>query len=185
MKSTTRRMGLNGSAMLLALTTGAWVGCATESNQVAAQGTAIAAAPEALIQMRRSGCADAPCPVYSVSIYLDGTVVYEGRANVSALGERRWKISSEPINQLLREMAAMDFLDTPEGSGICPDATATAIVILDYHPGSTQKTVIHDERCGGAPPALAALEEAIDRLTGTERWIATRSTSSPVAVDPI
>jgi hypothetical protein len=66
----------------------------------------------------------------------------------------------------------MDFLDTPEGAGICRDATDTAIVILDYRPGGTQKTVIHDDRCGAAPAGMAALEQAIDRLTGAGHLIA-------------
>ena len=161
--------------MLLEAAASAVSGCATERAGVAGQGTDevdVAAAPGALIQMRRSGCVGEPCPVYSVAIYLDGTVVYDGRANVGHLGERRWKMPAESINRLLREIDAIDFLDTPERSGICPGATDTAIVIIDYRPGATQKTVIHDDRCGAAPPALAALEKAIDGVTGTARLIA-------------
>jgi hypothetical protein len=153
---------------------GAWAGCASEQGGLRGQGTeqiAIAPVPEALIQMRRSGCVGAPCPIYGVSIFLDGTVVYDGHANVRVPGERRWKISPQRVNQLLKEIDAMGFLDTPERSGICPDSTRTAIVILDYRPGASQKTVIHDARCALAPPALSALEEAIDRMTEAGRWV--------------
>jgi hypothetical protein len=149
-------------------------GCANDAGSLRGQGTdeiAIAPVLDALIQMRRSGCVDEPCPIYSVSIYLNGTVVYDGRANVGVIGQRSWKIPSQRVSQLIAEIDAMGFLDTPEKAGTCPDMTRTAVVILDYRPGSTQKTVIHDDRCGSAPISLRALEDSIDRLSEAGRWI--------------
>src|SRR6187455_3778103 len=42
--------------------------------------------PDALVQLRRAGCASGTCPVYGVSIFADRTVVYDGAANVAVVG---------------------------------------------------------------------------------------------------
>ena len=126
--------------------------------------------PDALIQMRRAGCATEPCPSYALSIFADGTVTYDGRANVAVLGQRRAKVSPAQVSGLISAIDAMHFLDSAERCCVCPDGAASRLVILDYRPGSAQKTVLHDEACPSAPPAIGALEQAIDRTTGAERW---------------
>lgn len=164
--------GFGGLALatLAAVATG---GCATGGVQGIGPGTGpimIADQPDALIQMRRSGCAGATCPVYSVSIFTDGAVVYEGRANVTTMGERRGTLSGEGMNLIITAMETMDFLDSPERCCTCPDTQHPELVVIDYRPGNAQKTVVHDQRCQSAPAAMSALERAIDRLTGAGQW---------------
>jgi hypothetical protein len=158
----------NGAAMGLAL---ALVGCA--SGGLSAQGTdhlSIAERPDALIQMRRSGCADRACPVYSVAIYMDGTVLYDGLANVGVVGQRKGKVSPETVTQLISALDNMDFIDTPQTCCLCPDVAQREVVVVDYRPGSAQKTLTHDVRCQSAPPAVRALEQQIDAATVTAHW---------------
>ncbi len=130
--------------------------------------------PDALIQMRRQGCADAPCPVYAVSIFPDGTAVYDGRANVGVIGRRKARLAPRDLSALISAIDAMDFLDSADNCCVCPDAADPSLVVLDYRPGSVTKTVQHDQRCPKAPPAFAALERQIDLTTG-----AGHLTSSP------
>ncbi len=149
-------------------------GCGT-SGSVSAIGPGkgpilIADEPDALIQMRRSGCAGATCPVYSVSIFTDGAIVYDGRANVSTIGQKRGWLSGESMNLIITAMETMDFLDSPDRCCTCPDTEHPELVVLDYRPGNAQKTVIHDQRCQSAPAAMSALERAIDRVTGAGQW---------------
>jgi len=148
------------------------IGCACNRATASGQGAEqLASRPDALIQMRRGGCPPGVCPVYSVSIFLDGTVAYDGQANVAVRGHRTAKLSAERLNELLSQIEAMDFLDSSEQCCVCPDASERAhLVILDYRPGSTAKTVLHDEACNLAPPAMGAIERSIDRATGVERW---------------
>lgn len=148
------------------------IGCAHNKASEAGQGAEqLADTPDSLIQMRRGGCPPNTCPVYSVSIYLDGTVVYNGQANVGVVGRRTARLSAERLNQLLSEIEAMDFLDSSEQCCVCPNAAEGAhLVILDYRPGSTNKTVLHDDACSSAPPALRAIERSIDQATGVGRW---------------
>jgi hypothetical protein len=53
--------------------------------------------PDALIQMRRAGCASDKCQVYSVSIFGDGTVAYDGRVKTWAWSVGT-KAGSPPTN---------------------------------------------------------------------------------------
>jgi hypothetical protein len=164
------RMG--PGVMAAALVLSAAAGCAHNKASEVGQGAEqLADTPDSLIQMRRGGCPPDTCPVYSLSIYLDGTVVYDGQANVAVVGRRTAKVSADRLNELLSQIEAMDFLDSSEQCCVCPDAADGAhLVILDYRPGSTYKTVLHDDACKSAPPALSAIERSIDQMTGVERW---------------
>ena len=83
------------AAMVASVTIGCACNKATATGQGAEQ---LASRPDALIQMRRGGCPPGVCPVYSVAIFLDGTVVYDGQANVAVLGHRTAKLSAERLN---------------------------------------------------------------------------------------
>jgi hypothetical protein len=159
-------------AAMVAVVVDVAIGCASNRASETGQGAEqLASRPDALIQMRRGGCPPGVCPVYSVSIFLDGTVAYDGQANVAVLGHRTAKLSAERLNELLTQIEAMDFLDSSEQCCVCPDAMEKAhLVILDYRPGATAKTILHDEACGLAPPTMSAIERSIDTATGVERW---------------
>jgi hypothetical protein len=139
---------------------------------------------DALIQIRRAGCAADKCPVYSVSIFGDGTVAYDGRVNVGVVGQRKSRISPDQLNQLISALESMDFLDLPASGCICASQTGRQMVTLDYRPGAVQKTVAHDTGCWSAPPAMAALEQLIDRSAGVEQWVDPRVASSAPASAP-
>jgi hypothetical protein len=125
--------------------------------------------PEALIQMRHQGCPRERCPIYAVSIFPDGSAIYEGRANVGVIGEKRLHVTPGDLSALINTIDAMDFLDSAEDCCVCPDGADQRLVTVDYRPGSVTKTVQHDQRCPKAPPALSALEQQIDRSTGAGR----------------
>lgn len=156
----------------MAMTATVAIGCACNKASATGQGAEqLASRPDALIQMRRGGCPPGVCPVYSVSIFLDGTVAYDGQANVAVLGHRTAKLTAQRLNDLLSQIEAMDFLDSAEQCCVCPDSTEKAhLVILDYRPGTTAKTILHDEACGLAPPTMSAIERSIDTAAGVERW---------------
>jgi hypothetical protein len=142
--------------------------------------------PGALIQMRRNGCPDEPCPVYSVAIFSDGTAVYDGLANVGVSGRRALKLKAGDLSALVTDLDAMDFLDSPDECCVCSDARAPSLVTLDYRPGTAAtKTVVHDERCATAPSTFSRLESQIDRATSAERLAALPvHTTSPLASQP-
>ena len=137
--------------------------------------------PEALIQMRRQGCPGEACPIYAVSIFPDGTAVYDGRANVGVIGRRQIRLTAGDLSALISAIDAMDFLDSATDCCVCPDAVEKNMVVLDYRPGSVIKTVQHDQRCSKAPPSFSALEKQIDLSTGAGR-LASLPTRSDIAL---
>lgn len=140
----------------------------------------LAEQPDALIQMRRQGCVNEPCPIYAVSIFSDGSALYEGRANVGIIGQKRLRVSASDLSALISALDAMDFLDSADNCCVCPDAPEQRVVTVEYRPGTVTKTVRHDQRCPRAPPALSALEQLIDRSTGAGR-LASRPVESAAA----
>lgn len=142
--------------------------------------------PEALIQMRRQGCLREPCPIYAVSIFSDGSVIYEGRANVAVIGRKRLHVTAADLSALINAIDAMDFLDSADDCCVCPDTAVERLVTVDYRPGAVTKTVRHDQLCPRAPPALSALEQQIDRSTGAGRMAFDQvsSSGSPTGAPP-
>ena len=154
-------------------------GCASHGVSAranAAYPVAMPDEPDALIQMRRRGCSGDRCPVYSVSIFEDRSVVYEGRSNVAVIGDRRGTVSSERLGALISQIEALKFLDSADDCCVCSRTDQNEIVVLDYRPGRVAKTVIHDAQCLSAVPGLRDLEQAIDLAAGVETWTKGRST---------
>lgn len=157
-------------------------GCAAEKPVVVgrhADELELAEQPDALIQMRRQGCTTQPCPIYAVSIFPDGSAIYEGRANVGLIGRKPLRVTAGDLSALINAIDAMDFLDSADDCCVCPDAVERRLVTVDYRPGTVTKTVLHDQGCPRAPPALSALEQQIDRATGAGRLAARAGEATP------
>jgi hypothetical protein len=141
-------------------------GCGTDGLAAAPGMKRLAAVPGAMIQMRRAGCTSGQCPVYGVSIFPDRTVVFDGEANRGVTGQRRLTISPDQMRALQLAIEQMHFLDSTDECCSCPNQRGGRYVVLDYRPGFVSKTVVHDQDCPSAPPAMTALERLIDEATG-------------------
>jgi hypothetical protein len=160
-----RSHALRGCLLVIALAAAA-AGCATDGVAATPGFNRLANVPGAMIQMRRTGCASGKCPVYGVAILPDRTVVYDGEA----VGAQRKSISPEQMRELQVAIEKMHFLDSTDECCLCPSKRGGRYVVLDYSPGFFHKTVVHDEDCPSAPPAMGALEQLIERATGLGRW---------------
>ena len=138
-------------------------GCHSSPPVKKAQG-AVTAAPEVLVALERTACFGT-CPIYEVAVLSDGTTRFKG--------ERHVKVT-EPVETKL-EPAALEKLKAAfEKSGFekWPDYTRTNVsdmpsVVLTYK----GHTVRHNRGDEKAPPELSALEDEVDVLIGTERWV--------------
>jgi hypothetical protein len=179
-------MGGRGRASLIlaAVLATAAGGCAGSPSRAHGmkQLKAMSDRPEAVLQLRRAGCAPDDCPVYSVSVFMDGTLIYEGRSNVAVVGERRARLSPQRLNALIGAAGEAHFLDMPESCCVCPDAKRSRLVMIDYRPGFSQQSVLHDEGCKSAPPAMSAFANAIERLTEVHRWTTASRGAGPASV---
>lgn len=144
---------------------------------------AAAQEPEVAITLERTACFGT-CPVYTVTIYADGTVVYNGGRFVDVTGEQTTSIDPETVQQLIDGFEAagyFDWGDTYTDMYVTDLPTITTSVTRD---GET-KTITRYAGDNTAPTALPYLENWIDRMTNSAQWtgediLPTYSISAPV-----
>ena len=108
------------------------------------------------------GCDD---PSYSAKIYADGTVVYVGMGGVKEVGERRFKLSQQSIQALVKEFQRFDywsFKDEYIADERGMRATDQGSTITSICLNGKRKQVVNVH----GPQKLAELEERIESLAG-------------------
>ena len=124
---------------------------------------------ELVITLERTPCFG-KCPVYSLKIKGEGTVIYSGVDFVKTKGIQETTISLEALNQLLTEFEKVDYFSlsdsyTKFGKSDMPSAN-TSISI-----GGQTKAIKHYLGDLTAPKQLTALENKIDELVNSAQWI--------------
>jgi len=118
-----------------------------------------------VITIERTACYGA-CPVYSLEITGDGTVTYQGRQFVRVTGKQTAKISPEDVRQLVAEFERIRYFDLQNiyAAHITDlPSTTTSIRI-----GERFKKVIDHY---GGPDELKNLEDRVDEVAGSDRWV--------------
>ena len=135
----------------------------------------VAAAP--VITLERTPCFGS-CPSYKVQIFADGRVVYQGKRFVRRKGKAQARITKDAVQELVREFNSINYLNLDDeynpGSPSCPEGWTdhpSAITSLAWE--GKKKTIRHYHGCRGAQvlDQLTALEEKIDEVANTKRWV--------------
>jgi len=138
----------------------------------------------ATVHLERTRCYGT-CPAYTLTIYGDGHVEYEGKSNVKETGTRGTKegvVDVATIRGLIAEFARVRYWSMAEDysagkcTRLCTDMS-TAVTELRVK-GQTHR-VKHYYGCGGAPKDLFALESAIDKAAKAEQWTGDVSKQGP------
>jgi hypothetical protein len=120
---------------------------------------------EAIIYMKRLGCYGT-CPNYSLTTFGNGTVVYEGHRYVAVVGIRTSTISEQAVHELVDHFYNIGYFSMKSqytgNVGYMP-AVTTSIKV-----GDRFKMV---EDVYGAPDRLRQLEDTIDEVAVTDRWV--------------
>jgi hypothetical protein len=134
---------------------------------------------DTLITLRRSVCYGT-CPDYTVTIAADGTVTFEGRQFVKTKGIVKGTISRERVRQLIAEFDKTKYFSLNDkyetGKDGCPEEwTDMPTAVTSITMSGKSKSVSHYHGCQDGqspyPKGLTDLEEQIDKIAGTERWI--------------
>jgi hypothetical protein len=118
----------------------------------------------AVITMRRTACFG-PCPIYLVTIYGDGTVMYQGYRHVSVTGIQTGQIPRADVRNLVNEMALRGYFFFPAGyiSGITDQPTVTTSLSIN----GIRKS-FYDY---AGPAWIKDIENRIDEVAGTDKWV--------------
>jgi hypothetical protein len=121
---------------------------------------------DVVVTLERTSCFG-ECPVYTVSIDRSGNVAYEGKQSVRVKGHQVERIQASRVAALLEtaeRIGFFDFLDQYHTVSVTDLPTTIVTIVRD---GRSKWVVDYT----GAPSGLKDLEEQIDEIAGTKRWI--------------
>jgi hypothetical protein len=128
--------------------------------------------PPVLATLERTACYGS-CPVYSLTIYADGKVEYEGKLFVKVVGPGSSKLDAKELEALRAAFAEAKFFEL-DSNYTCQSRTDASSAHVSYRLGNNAKRIDHYHGCNKAPPALSRLEERLDELTRSAQWIGSR-----------
>jgi len=124
---------------------------------------------ELLIRLERTACFG-KCPVYSLMIKGDGTVIYSGVDFVQTRGIQETTVSMDAINQLVMEFEKADYFslnDNYTNFGVSDMPSVNTSISIE---GKT-KAIKHYLGDRSAPKQLTELENKIDEIVNSAQWI--------------
>jgi ankyrin repeat protein len=129
------------------------------------------------ITLTRTSCYGT-CPSYSVEVRGDGSVLYEGHDYVAFTGTHRGLVPQSNVIELVKLFEKADYysLQNEYTASVTDNPFQTTSISID---GRQKQVVDYVGLSAGMPLAVAQLELAIDRLSGSERW--TRGNSETMA----
>jgi len=118
-----------------------------------------------VITLERTGCFGF-CPAYSLTIYGDGVVEYEGHYFVAVKGNQTANIAAEQVQRLLTSAIEIKYFNLADEyyAPIEDVPTYTTSITVD---GTTKKIVDY----AGAPDRLREFENMIDDVAGSDKWV--------------
>ena len=128
-----------------------------------------AGASPVLLTLERTACYGR-CPIYKVTVLRDGTVQWEGERFVKTTGKASAKLSAATMTGLAKAFARAGFFALQDKYERY-DVTDNPSAIVSFDDGTHKKTIRHYHGDTSAPKALYELEDRIDQLANTARWI--------------
>jgi hypothetical protein len=137
---------------------------------------------DTIITLDRTMCLGT-CPSYNLSVRADGTVVFTGREYTKENGTVHSSISKDQLKQLISEFTKAQYfsfrdhyISMEDG---CPRLwTDSPTVTTSIRINGQYKSIVHDLGCqednavsAVFPKELAELEDKIDEIIDTKKWI--------------
>jgi hypothetical protein len=139
-----------------------------EFPSIDAPAPAVRADSNVEITLSRSMCYGR-CPVYKVSVSTKG-IVFDGEVFVAAKGRHTDTIDPGAVRALARKFVEADFYSMRDKyvAGVTDNPTYTLSVDIDGH---KKQVVDYVGQWVGMPAVIVELEDDVDALAHTERWI--------------
>jgi hypothetical protein len=120
------------------------------------------------ITLSRSMCYGR-CPVYKVSVSTKG-IVFDGEAYVAAEGRHTDTVDPDAVRALAKKFVAADFYSMRDEyrASVTDNSTYTLSISIDGH---KKQVVDYVGSWEGMPQAISELEDDVDALADTNRWI--------------
>src|SRR5262249_23794926 len=110
------------------------------------------------------------CPAYTVTINGEGQVTHVGRNFVNVTGEPHASISREAVAGLLARFDDVQFQSLRDDYRARVSDLPTTTIVLERN-GVRKSVVDYGGLSAGMPEAVRDLQNEIDRVAGTSRWV--------------
>lgn len=124
---------------------------------------------DTIIRLNRTVCYGT-CPAYLLTVKANGEVNFFGQDFVETKGQAKDEISKQKVKQLVEEFKKAKFFDLKDNYTSIECATDNPTVRTTLFINGKVKKIEHDTGCK-APKELTVLEDKIDEIVGTEKWI--------------
>lgn len=135
-----------------------------------------------LIEIERIGCRGT-CPAYDVTVYTDGSVVYDGKRFVKFVGRHEGKLTTSALEELRREVSRARqarFQTNYSDQGCGSIFTDYPWTIFRWRVNGKVKSIQRSHGCFGGTQKfsqqlteLDGLEQTLGRMVELEQWIGT------------
>lgn len=109
------------------------------------------------------------CPVYSLTLSANGTVIYDGKMYVKEIGVRNGTINASVYTSLMDTFEKADFF-LMEDAYTAYDITDMPSATLTLQKVNQTKRIEHYYGDLKAPEMLTELEDAVDNSVNVTRW---------------
>ncbi len=124
-----------------------------------------------VVTLERTPCYG-DCPVYKLSMYGDGRIIYEGEKYVKVIGIITASISEDQFKQLYAEFRKIDYFSLKDSYQHL-DTTDMPGAITSLTVDGQTKTINHYHGDHSAPKSLTNLENRIDQIVSSNQWTGT------------
>lgn len=122
-----------------------------------------------IIRLKRTVCYG-KCPAYMLTVKADGKVNFFGQDFTETKGQVEGEISKDKIEQLIEAFSQAKFFELKDDYISENCATDNPTVRTTLFINDKVKKIEHDLGCK-APKELTDLENKIDEIVGTKKWI--------------
>jgi hypothetical protein len=143
--------------------------------------TAVSAQPSGVkpvLTLERTACFGS-CPIYAVSVYDDGTVVYQGERFVDVTGEQTTQIDPALVQQMVQAFVDAGYFDWNESYTEMFVSDMPSVITSVTKDGQTHRIERYDGD-SSAPLLLPFLENWLDLMVNTAQW--TGAQANPIRV---
>lgn len=109
------------------------------------------------------------CPEYTVTLYGSGRIEFDGRRYVCEMGHHSARAPTYEVRRLVAQMLEAGYFELDWTAG--PLATNASTVTSSLRHAGQTRQIEHYLGDEGAPRLLKFLEDRIDAVAGTWRWL--------------
>ena len=125
-----------------------------------------------LAKIERSGCQGGSCPIFSLTVFFDGSAIYRGEAHTVVSGEKEFSLTKDQLSQVRSAFTRKGFLILNDQCCECIDVSGAPSTRIIYQGNGPYKSINRYHGCSnGWSRNLENLEAEILEITGAGAWV--------------